>query len=137
MRRCLLTALLLLSTSAGAAAQTAVSDTVPVRVAERQIEAFNRKDLDGMMALFAESATMAEFPSGRVIAATKGAIRERFASLLASPTVPVIAVDPRVVQGAFVFELEKWDAKPGERNQAIWMYEIRGGLILRAWTVRM
>lgn len=131
----LLTALLL--APAGAVAQTAGSDTLPRRVAEKQIEAFNRKDVDDMMVLFAETATMTEFPSGRVIAPNKATIRDRFATMLKSPNPPVVRVDPRVVEGPFVFEMETWSAKPGERNSSIWMYEIRGGLIQRAWTVRM
>jgi len=122
---------------AGSVAQQAASDTLPLRVAERQIDAFNRGDVDGMMVLFAESATMAEFPSGNLIAKDKATIRERFATMLARPERLIITVDPRVASGAFVFELERWKAKPGERDHSIWMYEIRGGLIQRAWTVRM
>lgn len=121
----------------GAAAERTASDTLPRRVAELQIEAYNRGDVDGMMVLFAESATMTEFPSGNLIAKDKATIRERFATMMTRPDRPVITVEERVASGPFVFEVERWKAKPGERDHSIWMYEIRGGLIRRAWTVRM
>ena len=127
----------LISAPVGAAAQRPASDTLPLRVAELQIEAYNRGDVDGMMILFAESATMTEFPSGNLIARDKATIRDRFARSTTRPDRPIITVDSRVASGPFVFELERWKANPGERDHAIWMYEIRGGLIRRAWTVRM
>lgn len=111
------------------------NDTLPVRVAEKQIETFNRRDLDGFMALYAEDAVVAEFPSGKVLWQGKTAIRERYAGLM-SQAMPPVRVEPRVVDGAFVLDYEVWDAKPGERGHATWMYEIKGGLIRRAWTVR-
>ena len=121
------------------AARAQQADTLPIRVAERQIAAFNRKDLDGVMALFADDATMAEFPSGKIGSPNKAAIRARIETIMKSMTkdFPVVRVDPRVVDGAFVMDRETWNAAPGQRDHAIWMYEIRGGLIRRAWTIRM
>jgi hypothetical protein len=121
-----------------AGAQTP-ADTLPARVAERQIEAFNRRDLDGFMALYADDAVVMAFPSGTVMAAGRAAIREHYAAMFRTLPAgfPPVRVEPRVVEGPFVFELEAWDAPPGERNRAVWMYEIRGGLIRRAWTLRM
>jgi hypothetical protein len=135
--RTALTFLLLTPFAFPAAAQPA--DTLPVRVAERQIETFNRRDIDGFMALYAEEAVVAEFPSGTVVARGKAAIRERYAGMFRSlgPDFPPVRVDQRVVDGPFVLDDETWDAAPGQRNRAIWMYDIRGGLILRAWTVSM
>jgi hypothetical protein len=42
-----------------------------------------------------------------------------------------------MVDGPFVLDDETWDAPAGQRNRAIWMYEIRGGLIQKAWTIMM
>ena len=114
------------------AAQTA--DTLPVHVAERQISTFNRQDLDGFMALYADDAVLYEFPSGKILAQGKPAIRERYAPVFKTK-LPVVRVEPRIVDGAFVADHERWTAKPGQRNQAVWMYEIRGGLIRKVWMV--
>ena len=134
-------ALLILAALAGLGARLAAQapDTLPARVAERQIEAFNQRDLDGFMALYADGAVVAEFPSGKPLWEGKAAIRERYGTMFRTlpPGFPPVRVVPRVVDGSFVLDYEVWDAKPGERNHAIWMYEIRGGLIRRAWTVRM
>jgi hypothetical protein len=115
--------------------QAQVADTVPARVAERQIAAFNARDLDAFIALYAEDAVLAEFPAGTVLAAGKAAIRARYAPLFAGPALPPVRVEPRVVSGPFVVDHERWNAKPGQRNQSVWMYEVRGGLIRRAWMV--
>ena len=113
------------------------TDTLPTRVAETQIETFNRRDIEGFMALYAEDAVVAEFPSGKILWSGKAAIRERYAAIFKANTIPPVRVPTRVVDGAFVVDYEEWDAKPGERNHSTWMYEIRGGLIRRGWTVRM
>jgi uncharacterized protein (TIGR02246 family) len=120
-------------------ASQSAADTLPVRVAERQVEAFNRRDLDGFMALYADDAVVAEFPSGTVLWRGKAAIRERYAAMFRTlpRDFPPVRVQPRIVDGAFVIDYEAWDAKPGEPNHAIWMYEVRGGLIRRAWIVRL
>ncbi len=136
MRTATLLAGLLAALTSTAAAQ-ASSDTLPLAVATRQIEAFNRRDLDAFMALWADSAVVAEFPSGRVLWQGKITIRERFAGVMKAPGAPVVDVEPRIVNGAFVADHERWPAPPGARNSAVWMYEIRGGLIRRAWTVRL
>ena len=136
MRATVLVAALLAALGSTATAQTP-SDTLPLAVATRQIDAFNRRDLDAFMALWADSAVIAEFPSGKVLWQGKTTIRERFAGVMKAPGAPVVAVEPRIVNGAFVADHERWPAPPGARNSAVWMYEIRGGLIRRAWTVRL
>ncbi len=127
--------LLLIVLAAGQA--DAQQDTLPARVAERQIETFNRRDIDGFMALYADDAVVAEFPSGKVMMTGKAAIRAHYSAMMKAGTIPPVRVEPRVVDGSFVVDYEVWNAKPGERSAATWMYEIRGGLIRRAWTVRM
>ena len=112
-------------------------DTLPRRVAERQIETFNARDIDGFMALYADDAVVAEFPSGKVLMTGKAAIRTHYSAMLKANNIPPIRVEPRVVDGAFVVDHEVWDAKPGQPSAATWMYEIRGGLIRRVWTVQM
>lgn len=113
------------------------TDTTPASVARRQIEAFNRKDLDAFMALYADDVVVMAFPSGEVLWQGKAAIRQRYQAMFAGPAIPPVRVDPRIVDGSFVVEYELWDAKPGERNHATWMYQIRGGLIRKAWVVQM
>jgi len=112
-------------------------DTLPARVAERQIDTFNRRDLAGFLALYADDAQVFEFPSGKVLAQGKPAVRQRYEATFKAGTTPPVRVEPRIVDGAFVVDNERWDAKPGERNQAVWMYEIQGGLIRKAWAVVM
>ncbi|MBM4187990.1 MAG: SgcJ/EcaC family oxidoreductase [Gemmatimonadetes bacterium] len=111
-------------------------DTTPTAVVRRQIETFNQRDLDGFMALYADDAVVFEFPSGKELWRGKAAIRAQYETVFKQP-LPPVRVEPRIVDGHFVIENEVWDAKPGERNRAIWMYDIQAGLIRRVWRVRM
>lgn len=119
-------------------AAQAAADTTVLAVAQRQISAFNARDIDAFMALYADDAVVSEFPANTVVSRGKAAIRERYAGMFASlpRDFPPVVVMSRIVQGSFLVEDERWNAPPGERNQAVWMYEIRGGLIRRAWAVR-
>jgi len=120
-----------------APAARAQAPATPLHVAERQIATFNARDLDGFMALYAEDAVMYEFPSGRVLADGKAAIRARFSQVISGlpADFPPVRVEPRVVDGAFVVDHERWDAPAGQRSSAVWMYEIRDGLIRKSWQV--
>lgn len=128
--------LALLAFATAPLAAQAPADTLPLQVAIRQIDAFNRRDLDAFMALWADSASISVFPSGATMVEGKAAVRARFAALMKT-SLPTVRVEPRIVQGAFVADQERWDGPPGARNSAVWMYEIRGGLIRKAWTVVM
>ena len=86
----------------GASAQP--NDTTPKWIAERQIEAFNRRDIDGFMALYAEDAVVAEFPSGKVLMTGKAEIRKHYSAMLKANDIPPVRVEPRVVNGAFVVD---------------------------------
>lgn len=113
------------------------SDTLPVRIAERQIEAFNARDLETFLGFYADDAVAAEFPSGKVILQGKAAIRAGFTPLFSGPNRLVVKVEPRIVQGSFVADRETWPGPPDQRNSAVWMYEITGGLIRRFWRVSL
>lgn len=112
------------------------ADTTPAAVGRRQIETFNRRDLDGFMALYADDAVVYSFPSGKELWRGKEAIRANYEVVFKQP-LPPVRVDPRIVDGTFMVEFEVWDGKPGERNHATWMYEIKAGLIRRVWRVQM
>jgi uncharacterized protein (TIGR02246 family) len=114
-------------------------DTLPVVVAQKQIDAFNRRDIDAFMAVYAPDAVVMEFPSGTVLWKGAAAIRAHYAAMLRElpADFPPVRIEPRIIDGSFVIENERWEARPGERNQAIWMYQIRAGLIRRVWTVRL
>jgi hypothetical protein len=115
MRAAWVVAAIAISTASAAAQSRA--DTLPERVAVKQIEAFNRRDLEGFMALYADEIVLAEFPSGRVLATGKAEIRARYAPVFKAGLTPPVRVEPRVVSGSFVVDNEVWDATPGERRR--------------------
>jgi len=104
------------------------------------VAAFNANRLDDFVATFADSAVLTEFPSGRVLAGGRAALRAMFEPTLRDkkPGV-VVRVDPRLIHGNVVIDYENVEETPrpaGGPRHAVWMYEITGGVIRRAWVVR-
>lgn len=109
-------------------------DTLPAAVVQRFVDAFNARDARAMAALVAPAAVVARFPAGGVIMQGRDSIeafyRSRFA---ANPAGMHIRVDPRVVEGMLVIDQEHFTRSPGVAGHSTWLYEVRNGLIQRAW----
>ena len=105
------------------------------RVVERQNEAYNRHDLDGFLAAYADSVAIGTLGD---TAATigKARLRETTAAWFAeAPHARTETVD-RMVQGPFVVERQRvFGAEEGHPLDAIGIYEVREGLIRRVWTI--
>lgn len=112
------------------------TDTMPANVVQRFVDAANARDGKAMAALVAEDAVFARFPEGQVIVASRDSIEAHYARQLQSaPPGFRITVAPRIVEGQIVIDQEHFAGMPSGRTQATWMYEVRGGLIHRAWVV--
>ncbi len=112
------------------------ADTVPAAVVQRFVDAANARDVAAMVALVSPDARFVRFPGGQVIAQGRDSIRARYAQLLreSSPAFR-IAVASRIVEGPLVIDQEQFSGTVAEQGRATWMYEVRGGLIQRAWAL--
>ncbi len=106
----------------------------PVTIVQRQLDAYNARDIDALMATYADDVEHFEFPSTRV---AKGAaqVRERLAVRLQEPRLHARLLG-RTAMGNLVIdhEIVTRDFPEGSGTiELIAMYEVKGGVITRAW----
>lgn len=108
----------------------------PAAVVQRQLDAYNAKDLDALLALYADDAELYEHPA-TLLARGSAALRERFAVRFKEPNLHA-AVLNRIVTGDTVIDQEKvtrtFPEGPGTLELTM-IYEVKAGRITRAWTI--
>jgi uncharacterized protein (TIGR02246 family) len=105
----------------------------PEAVVQRQLDAYNAKDLDALLATFAEDALQYEHP-GKLLASGHAQIRERMVQRFAEPNLFAKLVH-RAVMGNVVIDHEivrrTLPQGPGEVELAA-IYQVRDGKIRTA-----
>ena len=137
----LLLALPLGRTAAAGAQRTALSprDTTPVSVVREYVAAFNAKDLDAMMRAVASEFVWMSVSGDSLTDVGRGV--DTFRRMIAGyfQAVPSARSELRNVDatGPWVttHERTRWDASPGGvgGQTSLVVYEVRDGLIQRAW----
>lgn len=102
----------------------------PREVVQRQLDAYNAQDLDAFCACFAETCII-ETLHGDRIAAGLAAVRERYRKLFTDCPGNRARLVNRITVGAFVIDHEDIDRGNGERFEAIAIYTVRDGRIVR------
>ena len=110
--------------------------TDPAAVVQRQLEAYNAKDLDALLALYAEEAELHEFPA-TLLARGSAALRERFAIRFQEPNLHAELLH-RIVADNTVIDHERitrdFSEGPGTLELTM-IYEVKAGRITRAWSI--
>lgn len=118
-------------------AQTAVRS--PEQTAQSLIDAYNSRNMDGILKAYAPDSIAYALPSGEVILKGHDEIRKKFAKVLDPNFKLKVEIVNRIVDGKFVIDKEKIsgtsDGKPVEFFGTV-IYEITGGLIRKEWYLR-
>jgi len=108
----------------------------PAAVVQRQLDAYNAKDLDALMAIYADDAPLYEHPD-KLLARGTAALRERFAVRFQESNLHA-ALLHRIVAGDLVIDHERvsrtFPEGPGT-IELVMIYEVKSGRIARAWTM--
>lgn len=108
----------------------------PAAVVQRQLDAYNARDLDALLATYAEDARMFEHPS-KLLASGAAALRERFTARFQEPNLHA-ALLSRTVMGHIVVDREEvrrtFPEGPGQL-QLLMIYEVQDGRIAQAWNI--
>ena len=108
----------------------------PAAVVQRQLEAFNARDLDGLLAVYAEGAQMFEHPD-KLLASGAAGLRERFVACFQEPNLHAALLN-RMVMGHTVIDHEEvsrtFPEGPG-KLRLLMIYEVHGDRIARAWSI--
>ena len=110
--------------------------TTPAAVVQRQLAAYNAKDLDTLLAIYADEAELYEHPA-TLLAKGSAALRERFALRFQEPNLRAELLH-RIVAGNTVIDHERitrdFPEGPGTLELTM-IYEVNVGRITRAWTI--
>jgi hypothetical protein len=113
---------------------TPVND--PAAVVQRQLDAYNARDLDALLAMYAPDAQLFEHPS-KLLADGAAALYERFTTRFQEPNLHATLLS-RAVMGHIVVDHEvvtrTFPEGPG-RIRLIMIYEVQAGRIARAWMI--
>jgi len=108
----------------------------PAAVVQRQLEAFNARDLDALLATYAPDAQMFEHPT-KLLASGAAAFRERYTARFQEPNLHATLLS-RTVMGHIVVDHEEvartFPEGPG-RIELIMIYEVQNGRIAKAWSI--
>ena len=105
-------------------------------VVQRQFEAYNARDLDAMMATYADTACQFEFPAN-LLASGAAQIRERFAARFTEPNLHARLLN-RIVSGNTVIDHEEVTRTFPEgtgRLELVAFYRVEAGKISQAWFI--
>ncbi|HVW21532.1 MAG TPA: nuclear transport factor 2 family protein [Opitutaceae bacterium] len=108
----------------------------PEAVVQRQLDAYNAKDLEGLLAAYAEDAQLFEHPA-KLVASGREGLRERFAARFREPNLRARLIR-RIVMGATVVDHEQvartFPEGPGTID-LVMIYEVSDGRIAKAWNI--
>lgn len=108
----------------------------PESVVQRQLDAFNARDLDALLAAYADDAEIFEHPA-TLLASGKAALRERYRARLAEPNLHAELLH-RAVLGSKVVDHERvtrtFPEGPGEL-ELLMIYEVQNGRIAKSWSI--
>ena len=104
-------------------------------VVDRQNEAYNRHDLEAFLAAYADSVVVQRL-GDTVEMAGKASLRESTSAWFAEAPSARTEVVQRMVLGPYVVDRQRVSGAPATPPlEAIGIYEVRGGLIRRVWSV--
>lgn len=109
----------------------------PADLAQRQLDAYNARDLEAFLACYAEDCLVRAHPSGAEMMRGREAMRARYGRLFEEHPDLHCRLLTRVEHEVFAIDHEHVEGlKPGEVVYAVAMYEVRDGLIQNVWFLR-
>ena len=116
--------------------QPEFSSPTPEAIVQRQLDAFNARDVDALLAIYAEDAEMFEHPA-KLVARGSAELRARFITRFQEPNLRATLLK-RIVSGNTVVDhesvLRTFPEGPG-RIDLVMIYEVKGGRIAKAWSI--
>jgi hypothetical protein len=103
---------------------------------QRQLDAYNARDADALLATYADDAQTFEHPS-KLLASGSVQLRERFRVRFQEPNLHA-ALIKRIVMGNIVVDHEKvtrtFPEGPGAL-ELLMIYDVQNGRIAKAWSI--
>jgi hypothetical protein len=104
----------------------------PVEVVDRQLAAYNARDLERFAATYSESIAIYRLPALTPAIVGQAKLREVYAARFSSPDLHAEIVN-RIVLGNKVIDHERVRGIKDTPIEAVAAYEVEDGLIARVW----
>ncbi len=106
----------------------------PEAVVQRQVEAYNARDIDAFLSFYAEDVVIRRLPEGEISWASREDMRERYARRFSENPELNCVITNRTVHGNWVVDHELVTGIKGRpRIRAVATYEVVNGLIQNVW----
>lgn len=103
-------------------------------LAQKQLDAYNKQDLDGFLSVYSEDVTIMEFPSNNVTTSGIDEMRTRYGKLFKEHPNNHAQLLARMVHGNRVVDHELVTGRENsEPKKAVAIYEIEGEKIAKVW----
>ncbi len=101
---------------------------------ERQLDAYNRRDLEGFLSAYTPDVEMYGMPSGTLLMKGHEGARPYYGPMFANYTQLHCEILHRIRDGNMVIDHERLHHHPrGNGFEAVAIYQITDGLISRVW----
>lgn len=117
---------------------TTADEKTSEQLAQRQLDAYNARDLDAFAACYAEDVEARSLGSDEVLFRGRQSLRDRYGPMFRSSPELHCELVKRLVMGRFVFDEERVtgrDGGPGV-SRVVAIYEVRDRLIRKIWFAR-
>ena len=106
----------------------------PADVVQRQVDAYNARDIDAFLSFYAPDAQLMRLASGEILSAGHDAMRETYAAMFEASPELTCTIMSRAVSGNTVIDHEfVTGMRSGPPVRAAAVYEVENGLIQRVW----
>ncbi len=106
----------------------------PQEIVQKQLDAYNARDIEALLEIYADDAQMFEHPS-KLLASGSAELRERFAARFKEPHLHA-ELRQRIVMDQIVVDHEEVtrDFPEGKgKIELIMIYQVQNGRIAKAW----
>lgn len=120
-----------------ASAAAPVATETPEQLVQRQLDAYNARDIDKFAATYAENVELIDFSTGKVGLTGRAKLAESYAKFFASAPKLNCIIKHRAVHGNRIVDHEYVTGLPnGKTAEATAVYEVENGLIRRVTFIR-
>lgn len=108
----------------------------PESTVQRQIEAYNRHDLEDFLSAYSPDAQILKFPAGEVLMNDLEEIRANYREWLGADSALHAEIVSRIVQGNYVIDKERISGMIENKIvEAAVIYEVKENLITKVWLI--
>jgi hypothetical protein len=107
----------------------------PEQIVQKQVEAYNRRDLEAFLATYSPDIKLYDFPGKETLSGLE-AMRKSYSKLFADNPDLKADVLSRIVQGDTVIYQEEVTAKGRRLFLGVAIYQVKDGKIAAVWFVK-